>query len=205
MIANNYIEKPGAEFEDGIGICVGYSRNLLLDHNEVNDTPYTGISVGWGWSAAGYSFKNTISHNAVGFCMKVLHDGAGIYTLGQQGDAQNKTRWFGNYVHHIDNKGQGLYPDEGSAFMEIRDNVVGKVGANWVNIWTNRIHDIEVFNNFSDTTKVKNSGTNCIVRDNNETISLDKLPEAASAIVKKAGLEPEFTDIKKHARGVIIK
>ena len=196
VIANNYIEKAGVEFEDGIGICVGYSRNLLLDHNEVFDCPYTGISVGWGWSKAGYSFQNTISNNAVGFYMKILHDGGGIYTLGNQGDPDHKTVWTGNYVHHGAH-GQGLYSDEGSGFMEIHDNVIGKVGANWMNIWCNWIHDVDVHHNFADKTNVNNKGTDCTVHDNVDTISLDKLPDAAAAIVKNAGLQPEFADIKK--------
>ncbi|MEI8122139.1 MAG: hypothetical protein WCI20_08800 [bacterium] len=196
LIANNYIEKPGVEFEDQIGICVGFSRNLVLDHNEVFDCPYTGISVGWGWSKLGYSFHNTISNNAVGFYMKILSDGGGIYTLGNQGDPEHKTIWSGNYVHHGAH-GQGLYSDEGSGFMDIHDNVVGRVGANWMNIWCGSIHDVDVHNNFSDKTNVNNRGTNCTVHDNIDTISIESLPEAAAAIVRNAGLEPAFADIKK--------
>ena len=196
-IANNYIERPGVEFEDQIGICVGFTRNLVLDHNEVFDCPYTGISVGWGWSKLGYSFQNIISNNAVGLYMQILHDGGGIYTLGNQGDAEHKTVWTGNYVHHGAH-GQGLYSDEGSGFMDIHDNVIGKVGANWMNIWCNWIHDVDAHHNFSDKTNVNNHGTNCTVHDNIDTISLNNLPEAAAAIVKNAGLEPAFADIKQH-------
>jgi hypothetical protein len=196
LIANNYIERPGVEFEDQIGICVGFTRNLVLDHNEVFDCPYTGISVGWGWSKLGYSFQNTISNNAVGFYMKILGDGGGIYTLGNQGDPEHKTVWSGNYVHHGAH-GQGLYSDEGSGFMEIHGNVVGMVGANWMNIWCSWIHDVDVHHNFTDKTNANNHGTNCTVHDNVDTISLDGLPEAAAAIVKNAGLEPAFADVKK--------
>lgn len=196
VIANNYIEKPGIEFEDQIGICVGFCRELVLDHNEVFDCPYTGISVGWGWSKAGYSFHNTISNNAVGFYMKILHDGGGIYTLGNQGDAEHKTVWSGNFVHHGAN-GNGLYSDEGSGFMDIHDNVVGKIRGNWMNIWCGSIHDIDVHHNFADKKFFRNGGTDCTMHDNVDTISLGSLPEAAAAIVRNAGLQPAFADIKK--------
>lgn len=146
-IKDNYITQIGREYEDGIGICVGYSRNLVLDHNEVSFGPYTGISVGWGWSHLGYSFKNTITNNHVHDYMHVLHDGGGIYTLGNQGDAENFTTWSGNYVHNGKN-GQGLYSDEGSGFMEIKNNVVCQVD-NWMFIWTDSIHDIHVHDNFA--------------------------------------------------------
>ena len=197
LIANNYIERPGVEFEDQIGICVGFSRKLILDHNEVFDCPYTGISVGWGWSNLGYSFQNTISNNAVSFYMKILHDGGGIYTLGNQGDAEHKTIWTGNYIHHGDH-GQGMYADEGSGFMEIHGNVVGKVGKAWIYMWRDSIHDIDVHHNFRDKDYQNNQGTRTTVQDNNDKISLHNPPEAAAAVIKKAGLEPGFADIKNH-------
>jgi hypothetical protein len=196
LIANNYIERLGVEFEDQVGICVGFSRNLVLDHNEVMDCPYTGIAVGWGWSNLGYSFQNTISNNEVGSYMKVLADGGGIYTLGNQGDANHKTVWSGNYVHDGPN-GQGLYPDEGSGFMEIHDNVIGKVGAHWIQMWLGTVHDVDIHHNFTDTKKVLNNGINCTMHDNDESISLGNPPEAAAAIIKNAGLQPEFSDMKK--------
>ena len=152
-----------------MGICVGFNRNLVLDHNEVLDCPYTGIAVGWGWSNLGYSFQNTISNNEVGFYMKVLSDGGGIYTLGNQGDPEHKTVWSGNYVHDGPN-GQGLYPDEGSGFMEIHDNVIGKVGSNWIQMWLGTVHDVDIHNNFTDTKKFLNRGAKCTMHDNDETI-----------------------------------
>lgn len=196
VIANNYIEKPGVEFEDQVGICVGFSRNLLLDHNEVHDSPYTGIAVGWGWSNLGYSFQNIISNNEVGSFMKVLSDGGGIYTLGNQGDANHKTVWSGNYVHDGP-KGQGLYPDEGSGFMEIRDNVTRNVGEHWIQIWLDTVHDVDIHHNFTDTKKVLNKGTRCVMQDNDDTISMDNPPAAAAEIIKNAGLQPEFSDMKR--------
>jgi hypothetical protein len=167
----------------------------LLDHNEIFDTPYSGISVGWGWSKLGYSHQNTISHNEVHSYMHILGDGGGIYTLGNQGTAEEKTVWDGNYIHHSGHA-QGMYADEGSGFMEIKNNVLHNIGVNWMNMWVHTIHDIDVHNNFADKTNVNNKGTNCTVTDNVMDAKPDNLPEAAKTIIQSAGLEPAFADIK---------
>ncbi len=196
IIQNNYITRVGAEYEDQVGIITGYTRNLVLDHNEIYDTPYSGISVGWGWSKLGYSHRNQITDNLVHKYMRILGDGGGIYTLGNQGTAEEKTVWSGNYIHHSGHA-QGLYADEGSGFMEIKANVIHNVGVNWMNIWTPSIHDISVHGNFADKTNVNNKGTNCVVADNDMTLKPGKFPEGALAIIKNAGLQPEFASIKE--------
>jgi hypothetical protein len=194
-IQNNYITRVGAEYEDQVGIITGYTRNLLLDHNEIYDTPYSGISVGWGWSKLGYSHRNKITNNQVHKYMRILGDGGGIYTLGNHGTAEEKTEWSGNYVHHSGHA-QGLYADEGSGFMEIKNNVIHNVGANWMNIWTPSIHDISVHDNFADKTNIKNNGTRCVVADNDMTLKPGNLTDAARAIVQNAGLQPEYAAIR---------
>lgn len=194
-IKDNYITRIGQEYEDGTGIVVGYSRNLVLDHNDVSGSPYMGISVGWGWSKLGYSFKNSITNNHVHDFMLVLEDGGGIYTLGNQGDADNLTVWSGNYIHN-GKHAQGMYSDEGSGFMEIKGNLVCHVGANWMNIWTHTIHDIHVHDNFADKTNVYNKGTNCVVENNTMNEKPNALSDAAKAIADNAGLEPAYAAIK---------
>ena len=194
-IENNLVTDVGVEFEDQVGICTGYTRNLSLAHNDLSHLPYSGISVGWGWSNLGYSHHNTIACNKVRDFMNVLGDGGGIYTLGNQGSPAEKTLWYGNYITG-GKHAQGMYSDEGSGFMDISSNVVTRVGANWMNIWCKSIHDISVHENFSDKTNVNNHGTDCIVTNNIMTEKPDKLSDAAAAIVSKAGLEPEFATIR---------
>ena len=114
VIQDNYITRVGAEYEDQVGIWVGYTKNLSLDHNEIFDVPYSGISVGWGWGKLGYSFKNSITNNFVHDTMKILKDGGGIYTLGNQGDADDITVWSGNDLEKM-NHGHGYYPTRAAA------------------------------------------------------------------------------------------
>lgn len=193
-IENNLVTDVGVEFEDQVGICTGYTRNLSLAHNEICRVPYSGISVGWGWSKKGYSHRNTIACNKVHDFMNILGDGGGIYTLGNQGTPEEKTLWYGNYITG-GKHAQGMYSDEGSGFMEISSNVVTRVGANWMNIWCGSIHDISVHDNFSDKTNVNNRGTNCTVTNNVMTEKPDELSATAAGIVAKAGLEREFATI----------
>lgn len=195
IIQNNYIYQAAVEFEDQVGVCTGYTRNLVLEHNEIFDVPYSGISVGWGWSKMGYSHHNTISNNHIHKYMNILNDGGGIYTLGNQGTAKERTVWSGNYIHHSGHA-QGLYADEGSGFMEIKNNVLHNIGVNWLNLWTPSIHDIEAHDNFSDKTNIKNKGTNCTLTNNDMAAKAVNLPEAALTIIKNAGLEPDFVSIK---------
>jgi hypothetical protein len=203
VIQDNYITRVGREYEDGIGICSGYNRHLLVDHNDISDCPYMGISVGWGWSQMGYSFQNTISNNNVHHFMFVLHDGGGIYTLSVQGDAEHPTVWKGNYIEDGAN-GNALYADEGSSFMEITQNVLCKVGDRWVSLHGN--HDMHVHHNYTDKTsdgrlqsetmKAGWAKKNIFVENTFLHEKPDALSDAAKAIVSTAGLEPEFAKIK---------
>jgi hypothetical protein len=194
-IKDNYVTHAGAEYEDQVAISTGYTRHLILDHNEVNNLPYSGISVGWGWSKKGYSYQNTITNNFVHDFMKVLEDGGGIYTLGNQGAPDETTEWSGNYITGGKNA-QGMYSDEGSGYMNITSNVVTHVADNWMNIWCNWVHDIHVYGNFTNTTKMTNKGTNCVVENNDTTLTDENVPPQAEAIIKNAGLEPAFVSIK---------
>ena len=194
-IENNYITDVGVEFEDQVAICTGYTRHLSLAHNEVSRLPYSGITVGWGWSTNGYSHQNTIASNKVTDFMNVLGDGGGIYTLGNQGTPEEKTVWIGNYISG-GKHAQGMYSDEGSGYMDISSNVVTRVGANWMNIWCGWIHDISVHDNYADKTNANNHGTNCTITNNVMTEKEGALSAAAAAIAAKSGLETQYASIR---------
>lgn len=68
---------------------------------------------------AAESRNNVIEANDISQCMMKLHDGAGIYTLGDMPDSSIK----GNLIH--DNVGWpgGIYLDEGSGGMTVSDNI----------------------------------------------------------------------------------
>ena len=48
-VSRSIVQFPGQEYQDAVGIRVGHSTGTAIAHNDVGYTPYSGISVGWGW------------------------------------------------------------------------------------------------------------------------------------------------------------
>ncbi|MBV8693441.1 MAG: right-handed parallel beta-helix repeat-containing protein [Actinobacteria bacterium] len=91
-ISDNWVHDIAAEYHGGVGIWVGYTRHTVVAHNQIDHTPYTAISFGWGgWhtdtthpdnpNVAGW---NTIADNLIYDYMATLPDGGAIYTNGTQ-------------------------------------------------------------------------------------------------------------------------
>ena len=69
---------------------------MQIEHNYVYNVPYTGISVGYGWTDEENAMKNNIiANNEIRRAMAILTDGAGIYTLSKQPGTIIKE----NYIH----------------------------------------------------------------------------------------------------------
>ncbi len=126
-ISNNVITDCGSEDWGCVGIGVGYARNILIEHNEVFNLPYTGISVGWGWTKMTNALRDNFIHaNHVHHVARRLGDTAGIYTLS----AQPGTVVSENSIHdlrmspHVPDPDHWfyLYLDEGSSGITVRDN-----------------------------------------------------------------------------------
>ena len=184
------VEKAAAEYSGGVGIAVGYTIGTLLEHCDIHNLSYGGISVGWGWSRhacwnctnAGW---NTIRYNRVHNYKQTLNDGGGIYMLGPQ----NESKIYGNWVHdqHTITSG-ALYPDEGSAYSTWHHNVVTNIrGSKWLHLWTSTIHDVTIANNFADTDVYLNAGTRCPMI-NNTVFKQGAPPPEAKAIMQNAGI-----------------
>ncbi len=127
-ISHNTIRECAAEQFDCVGIFVAYSTRTVIAHNLVHDLPYTGISIGLTWNDFPTTQKACrVEYNHVHDVMKVLHDGAGIYTLGYQPG----TRITHNLVHDVPG-GHGMYTDEGSSQILIENNIFYRLGvAGW--------------------------------------------------------------------------
>ena len=150
-ITNNYFNGIGTEYKGSIAVVAGYTDGTVITNNTIRDVAYSGISVGWGWgyweqggrykpdgtpddeTPAEYpvfplgdavvSRNNIIENNDVSMCMMKLHDGAGVYTLGDMPGTSIK----GNIIH--DNVGWpgGIYLDQGSGGMTVDQNITYNV------------------------------------------------------------------------------
>lgn len=97
-IANNDVHHCGAEYYGAVGIWVGFAASTTVAHNLVHDLPYSGISVGWRWAPTRTVIQdNVVEYNHIYRVMKLLTDGAGIYTLGWQPGSILR----GNLIHDV--------------------------------------------------------------------------------------------------------
>lgn len=127
IIANNLVRQCGQEDWGCCGIAAGYVRGAKIEHNDISELPYSGISVGWGWTKT----TNVMSDNII-FANRVHHIGSrlgdlgGIYTLS----AQSGTTIAENAIDDIQPSQYVpdprhwfyIYLDEGSSFITVRDN-----------------------------------------------------------------------------------
>jgi hypothetical protein len=173
-LANILVTDCANEDWGGVGIAVGYARGIRIEHNEVSDCSYTGISVGWGWTKMTNALRDNFIHaNHVHHVATRLNDTAGIYTLS----AQPGTVVSENCVEDIKmspyvpdpEHWYYLYLDEGSSFITVRDN------------WC----PVEKF--------LKNANGPGNVWENNG-------PQVSEKIRAAAGLEPAFQKLLQKAR-----
>ncbi|WP_417009877.1 right-handed parallel beta-helix repeat-containing protein [Bacteroides congonensis] len=127
QINNCYFTEVGNEDWGCLAIAAGYVRDIHIEHNEICEVPYSGISLGWGWTQTVNCMRNNRVHaNLIHHYAKHMYDVAGIYTLG----SQPKSYVTENCVHsiyrpsyvHDPNHWFYLYTDEGSSFITVRDN-----------------------------------------------------------------------------------
>ncbi len=128
-IDNNIISDGGKVSECGAGILNLHSSDNTITHNDIHHLYYTGISIGWTWGYNNDKQHNPVQHVTVAYNhihhigQGILSDMGGIYTLGEQPG----TLITNNVVHDVqsyDYGGIGIYTDEGSSNITIRNNLV---------------------------------------------------------------------------------
>lgn len=126
-VRNNLFTDVTNEDWGCVAIAAGYVADITIEHNEINEVSYTGISLGWGWTQTVNCMRNNVVRaNLIHHYAKHMYDTAGIYTLG----AQPKSYVVENVVHSIYTPGYAhdpnhwfyLYTDEGSSFITVKDN-----------------------------------------------------------------------------------
>ncbi len=200
-IANNLFHRVAYEMCGSAALAVYYPAHTTIQHNDVRDVPYTGISVGWGWGAWNPPEVRDIHvlSNYVENVTSQNYDGAHIYTLGRMEESTIK---YNHLVRSGDSRG-GIYLDEASAAINVEENVVQRATNPIFARAGAIIRDIYANNNYVDnedtgfTAETEDTHRNKI--ETTYHILDGKWPERAKEIMADAGLQPQYTHLLKKA------
>jgi len=127
VISNNLITDATNEDWSCVGIGMGYTRNSLVEYNDVENVSNSAISMGWGWSAAANAMKNNkITGNRIHHYGKHNYDCSGIYTLSAQPGSIISENYIDSIYKapyaHLPSHWFYLYTDEGSSGFTVKNN-----------------------------------------------------------------------------------
>lgn len=191
-IINNYVTRVADYYWSSPAICGYYTENTEISNNHIENIPYSGISLGWGWDLAEDSTtakNNKILNNRIIDVMKECYDGGAIYTLGQQPNSYI----CGNYINKSLLPYGSIYLDGGTTGYTVSDNVMDDTGAFFVsnpahssvgvNNVNNNYTSIDMYSlvTYTNSTSHTNIG-------NINTFAKYMPPSNAQAIIDNAGL-----------------
>ena len=224
-IMNNRIETVSQVYHDNSTILSTYVDSVLILHNEISDAPYDGIDIGWGWGVndvggnpvyrdarRGYydhpqnltydtptlHRRARVAYNHIHHIKKLFHDGGAIYNLSASPD----TVIAENYIHDIPGR-IGLYLDEGSRYVTVRNNVVDGAGV-WLNVntvgdyWPLRVstNNLAIGNWYSGgrvTGAWEEYYDNRL--ESNSQVKTGRWPESARRVIENAGIQKNVGEV----------
>jgi len=188
LISRNTIDSVGTDYRDAVGINTLTAKDVTVSYNEVMNLPYTGITQGFQWDDTGRQDAdyNTISYNKVHNVMRLLCDGAGVYSLGKMKNSIINNNYIFNLTrspYAWETTIAGIYLDNGSCFKTVDKNVLNNTNetfyaANPPN------HDNILSNNYYNVDFGK-TGTNKLL--NNISVSGQNWPQGAIDIMNATG------------------
>lgn len=153
-ISYNTLDGCAVRYRGGVGIFAGYVADTTILNNEIKNTSYSGISLGWGWGVRPtYINNNRIHGNNIHDTMLAapagLIDGGGIYLNGQtatsNGAAADRNKVTNNWVHNQGRSIAAIYLDSGASRWDVTGNVVERsdgvywylLGGTYNSVWDN--------------------------------------------------------------------
>lgn len=205
-IERNTIDYVAREYRDNVGIMGAFNHGLTIDHNTIENLPYTGLSVGWGWNYEGEKATQQsirITHNKLRNFMLQLYDGGAIYTQAQSPSSEV----CANYIDFSGtDHANGIYLDERSRGYAVHDNVIWNISKHrqaedehapdqnrWLSAWSSWSGDLVMTSNWSDDKHLEphNPGPTKVFSPN--SLALSDLPDEAEHVVLNSGADaPEI-------------
>jgi len=208
QIKNNYVYDSATLFLGSAAVAAYFVDTMTFEHNVVEKTSWTGISMGWGWwnfnGAPGsiepgnpttVAKNNSIQYNEFIDTVNDRNDTGAVYTLGAQPD----TVISNNYVDGIRaGHTYGLHADEASAYitfdrnvLDISDGVTYTINSeDW-----NFKHDLTITNTWATVWKKYKNDPPASRIDPIMVYADGVWPLEAYAVTTEAGLEPEYRDL----------
>ena len=108
-IVNNLFEDVTNEDWGCVAIAAGYVNNINIEHNEIREVSYTGISLGWGWNSTPVCMGNNrvLANPYLALCQN-MYDVSGITPRHQPNTVISE-----NYIHDIYGRGYVHIPTHG--------------------------------------------------------------------------------------------
>jgi hypothetical protein len=209
QILDNHVYAVANEFHGGVGMLIGYAEKTTIAHNQIDDLPYTAISIGWGgWpdkkglpAQPNFSNHNVISDNLIFNYMRMLNDGGGIYTQGRTGSSLATGEHItGNVLHDQLNKSGGhvVYTDNGAAYITIHDNAmyasqVNSEGHDHKDTTSGTGNDpLDIQGNYWTKGRADSNSQGVLIKNNHKITGPSQIP---ASIVDNAGLEPAYRNL----------
>lgn len=200
-VENNLIRESGQIYNGSPAITAFYVNNTKVNHNDIADLPYSGISMGWGWGNDSSEYSDCeIADNKICNVMGTCWDGSNIYMLGDS----PRTVISGNYLTRTNEwcGGNSVYFDTGSKNYTLKNNVYDNQRV-WNTCWGNiegdtyseQLATIKHINNYTEKIKTSWRGYTAseeqlaqytVVGEGGEW------PAEAQKIIKNAGLSGEY-------------
>ena len=126
-VSGNLITDVTNEDWGCVGIGAGYVRDVTISDNELSHLNYSGICVGWGWTALESGMRNNrITDNYVHHFATQLYDAGGIYTLSNQPGSVISGNRIENLVkapYATNDRGFYIYFDEATDGFTVEGNL----------------------------------------------------------------------------------
>lgn len=206
---NNLIHDIGVNGDGAPGLIASLLINSEINHNEIYNTPYSGMHIGYGWGGHFekiYSYTGIdIMYNYIHDTMRRTYDGGCVYVLGHAGGRNNLAY---NYFENHRNGHGSIYLDEGSDLWHVYNNVVDvkeverwsattafqQVGKpRWLSGYPNRSEKLgKIHTNWSTTDQTASQPPKDGCYEEPMVFPDGNFPAEAQEVIKNAGLEPEY-------------